>query len=95
MVQSSSRAQRGVFSQVLDAELGELLGGVLDEVAEDSLIVVADQNDFAETGDLCEGLEAVVDDGVTGDFEKGLYATVYFPSANWPQQKGGVLSKTH
>mgnify|MGYP007054560879 CR=1 FL=1 len=94
VIQSTGGAQRRVLAQVQDAELGELLGGVLDEVAEDGLIVVADQDDLAEAGDIGKGLEAVVDDGVTGDFEQGLYATGYFPSASCPN-RNGVLNQTH
>jgi hypothetical protein len=56
----------------LNSELGELLAGVFDEITEDRFIVVADQDDFTDIGDLGESLEAVIDNGVTGNFEKGL-----------------------
>lgn len=46
--------------------------GVLDEVAEDGLVVVADDEDLADLGDLGDGGEAVLDYRVAGDFEEGL-----------------------
>lgn len=72
MIETSCRAKRRVFTQVLNSELGELLAGVFDEITEDRFIVVADQDDFTDIGDLGESLEAVIDNGVTGNFEKGL-----------------------
>lgn len=45
---------------------------LLDEVAEDGLVVVADDEDFLDLGDFGDGGEAVGDDGVAGDFEEGL-----------------------
>lgn len=72
VVETTGRTQRSVFPQVLDAELGELLRGILDKVTEDALIVVSNQNDLAHIGDLGERGEAVVNDRVAGDFEKGL-----------------------
>jgi hypothetical protein len=56
----------------LDLQLRELLGGVLDEIAEHALIIVSDQNNLPKIRDLCKGLKTVVDDGVTGDLEQGL-----------------------
>jgi hypothetical protein len=56
----------------LNSELGELLAGVFDKITKDRLIVVADQDDFSDIGDFGESLEAVIDNGVTGNFEKGL-----------------------
>ena len=44
-------------------------GAVLDEVAEDGLIVVADNEDLADGRDFGDGGKAVGDDGVAGDFE--------------------------
>jgi hypothetical protein len=69
VVESSSRAQRGVLAEVLDAELGKLLDGVLDEVAENRLIVVADEDYFADIGDFRQRFQAVANNGVTGDVE--------------------------
>lgn len=48
------------------------LGGVFDEVAEDIFVVVAHNEDFLDLRKLCNGLETVLDDWVTGDFEEWL-----------------------
>lgn len=48
--------------------------GILDEVAKDGLVVVADEEDFGDLGDSGDGVEAVLDDGLAGDFEEGLLA---------------------
>lgn len=72
VVETAGGAQRGVFAQVLNAELREFLGGVFDEVAEDALVVIPNQNHFSDIRDLRKGLEAMVDDGVPGDFEQRL-----------------------
>lgn len=47
--------------------------GVLDEVTEDGLVVVADKEDFGDLGDSSDGIEAVLDNGLAGDFEEGLF----------------------
>jgi hypothetical protein len=47
--------------------------GVLDEVAEDGLVVVADEEDFGDLGDSGDSIEAVLDDGLAGHFEEGLF----------------------
>lgn len=47
--------------------------GVLDKVAEDGLVVVADEEDFGDLGDSGDGVEAVLDDGLAGNFEQGLF----------------------
>lgn len=71
VIQSTSRTQSLVLAQVFDrSKGGELLGGVLDEVAEDGLVVVADDADVVDGADGSDGGEAVPDDGVTGDFEE-------------------------
>ena len=74
MVEAAGGAEGLVLAQVADGDLGELLGGVLDEVAEDGLVVVADDVDLLDllVGDAGDGREAVPDDGVAGDFEEGL-----------------------
>lgn len=72
VVETASGAQSRVFTQVLHLELRELLGGVLDEVAEDGFIVVTDEDDLSNIGDLGEGFQAVVDNRMTGDFKEGL-----------------------
>lgn len=69
VVETASGSQRGVFSQVLDLQLRELLGRVLDEITEDGLVIVTDQNNFPESRNLRNSLEAMVDDGVAGDLE--------------------------
>ena len=55
VVQAAGGAQRLVLAQVLDAQAGELGRGVLDEVAEDGLVVVADQVDLLDRGYLGDG----------------------------------------
>lgn len=74
VVQTAGGSQGLVFAEVLDGELGELLGGILDEVAEDGFVVVADDVDFLDllVGDAGDGGEAVPDDGVAGDFKERL-----------------------
>lgn len=42
MVQTASGTQGSVFAQVADRDVGVFAVGVLDEVAEDGLVVVAD-----------------------------------------------------
>lgn len=73
MVESSSSAESLVFAEVLYADLWVGTRAVLDEIAEDALVVVADDEDFADLGDFGDCLEAVFDDGVSCDFEEGLY----------------------
>lgn len=72
VVQAAGGAQGLVLAQVLDGEVGEVGGGILDEVAEDGLVVVADEVDLVYGGDFGDGGQAVVDDGVAGDVEEGL-----------------------
>lgn len=74
VVETTSGTERLVLAEVLDGDGGELLGGVLDEVAEDRLIVVANDVDLLDllVRDAGDGAEAVPDDGVTGDLEEGL-----------------------
>lgn len=49
---------------------------VLDEVAEDRLVVVANDEDFADLRDPSDSCKAMRDDRVAGDFEKRLCAGV-------------------
>jgi hypothetical protein len=84
MVQTTSGTECLILSQVLDAQIGKLLAGVLDEVSEDGLIVVADQDDFAESRNLRKGFEAVVDNRMTGDFKKRLTNFRTFSDRNSP-----------
>jgi hypothetical protein len=73
VVQAAGGAQSLVLAQVGDLELRELARRVLDEVAEDGLLVVADQDDLFDVVDFADGLEAVPDDGVAGDIEEWLH----------------------
>jgi hypothetical protein len=72
VVQAAGGAQGLVFAEVLDGQVGELARRILNEVAEDGFLVVADEVDLLDGGDLVDGGEAVPDDGVAGDVEKGL-----------------------
>jgi hypothetical protein len=74
MVETSCCAQGSVFPEILNTELRELFGRVFDEIAKDGFVVVADQNDFPDIVNLGERFEAMVDDGVTGDFKERLVA---------------------
>ena len=76
MVESSSSAQCLVFSQVYNLDLGEFIGGVLDEVPEDRLFVVSDYADLLDVGDLCDGGETVPDDGMASDVKEGLFGRI-------------------
>lgn len=72
MVETSCRAECLVFSQVLDAQLWEVVGDGVDEGLEDGFLVVADDEDFLDLWDGCDRAEAVLDDGVAGDREQRL-----------------------
>lgn len=72
MVQTTSGAQCLVFPEVLDCELWEARGDCVDEGLEDRLFVVADDEDFLDLRDVCNGAEAVLDDWVAGNGEEGL-----------------------
>lgn len=72
VVQAACGAQGLVFPQILELDVGEVVGGFLDEVAENRLVVVADNEDLLDLGDLCDSAEAVLYDGVSGNVEKRL-----------------------
>ena len=57
VVETTSCAESLVLAEVLDCDAGELLGGVLDEVAENGLVVVADDADLLDllVGDAGNG----------------------------------------
>lgn len=74
MVQTACGAQRLVFPEVLDGELREAVGDGVDEGLEDGFLVVADDEDLLDLGNVRNGTEAVLDDGVSGDGEEGLSA---------------------
>jgi hypothetical protein len=74
VVQTTSGTKSLVLAEVLDSNGGKLLCRVLDKVAEDGLVVVADDVDLLDllVGNARDGREAVPDDGVAGDLEEGL-----------------------
>jgi hypothetical protein len=74
VVKATSGSKSLVLAQILDGDTRELLGRVLDEVAEDGLVVVADDVDLLNllVGNAGDRGEAVPDDGVAGDFEQRL-----------------------
>lgn len=75
MVETAGRAEGGVLAKVLERERGELAGPLLDKGCEDGFVVVTNQNDLLDGGDFGDGDERVVDQGVAGDFEEGLFRT--------------------
>jgi hypothetical protein len=74
VVQTAGCSKSLVLAEVLDGNGGELLGRVLDEVAEDGLVVVADDVDLLNllVGDAGDRGQAVPDDRVASDFEQRL-----------------------
>lgn len=77
VVEAAGGAEGLILAQVADGDLRVGARAVLDEVAEDGLVVVADDEDFADFGDAGDAGEAVGDDGVAGDFEEGLLLDMY------------------
>ena len=73
VVETSSSTKRLVLTQVLDCDLWELGGGILDEIAEDVLFVVSDHAYFLNMGNFRNRGETMPDDRVTGDLEKWLF----------------------
>lgn len=69
MVEATGGAESLILAQVLDGEVWEGGGSVLEEIAEDRLVVVADQVDLGHGGNLRNGGQTVVDDGVASDVE--------------------------
>jgi len=76
VVEAAGGAQGLVFTEILDREVGEFGRGILNKIAEHGFLVVADQIDFVDRGDLADGGEAVPDDGVAGNVEEGLANSV-------------------
>ena len=72
MVESSRGSQSLVFAQVYNFDLREFLLGVFDELAEDRFIVVSDHAYFLDVGYLCDGGEAVPDNGMASYIEERL-----------------------
>lgn len=54
-------------------------GAVLNEVAEDTLVVVADDEDLTNLGHPGDGSEAVLNNWVARDFEERLHELVSDP----------------
>jgi hypothetical protein len=59
VVKTASRSQSLVLAQVFNGDLRVGASTVLDEVAEDCLIIVTDNEDLADLGELGDGSEAV------------------------------------
>ena len=59
MVETAGRSKSLVLAQVFNRDLGVGAAAVLDEVAEDCLIVVTDNEDLADLGEFGDGSEAV------------------------------------
>jgi hypothetical protein len=76
VVEAARRAEGLVFAQVLGGDVRVGLGGVLDEVAEDVFVIVADDEDFADLGQLGDGLVAVLNDGMARNVKERLWAYV-------------------
>lgn len=72
VVQAACGAQGLIFAQVLQLDVGEVVGGFLDEVAEYRLIVVANNENLLNLRELRDRAEAMVYDGVAGNVEKRL-----------------------
>ena len=77
MVKTTGGAQGSVLAQVADGDVGVFAVGILDEIAEDSLVVVTNEEDFGDLGDSGDSIEAVLDDGLAGDFEEGLFGATW------------------
>ena len=61
-----------VLSKVLDFDLRKFLCRILDEIAENGLLVVAFNDDFADARDFGDGYEAMPDDRMACDFKERL-----------------------
>ena len=72
MIEATGCTECLVLTEVLDGDVWVGAGGVLDEVAEDGLVVVADDEDLADLRDFGYCGKAVLDDGVAGNFEERL-----------------------
>jgi hypothetical protein len=53
--------------------MGEVVRDGVDEGLEDGFLVVADNEDFLDLGNSCDGAEAVLDNGVACDREERLW----------------------
>lgn len=72
VVQAAGGTKSLVLAQVLDREVGKCGRGVLEEIAKDRLVIVANKVDLGDGGNLRNGGQAVIDDGVASDVEERL-----------------------
>ena len=72
MVESACGAQSLVLAKIADGHVGVVSAAVFDDIAEDGLVVVADDEDFFDFGNLSDGGEAMGDDCVAGNREERL-----------------------
>ena len=72
MIETTCSAKSLVFSQILDFDLREFSGGVLDQIPEDIFFVIANEDDFLDLWDLGNGFEAVPDNWVARDIKQWL-----------------------
>jgi hypothetical protein len=73
VVETTSGTQSLIFAEVLDRRKdGEFLARILDEIAEDGLVIVANNVDVVDGADLSNGSDTVPDDRVASDLEEGL-----------------------
>lgn len=64
MVQAARSSEGLILAEVFDGDVWVCSAAVFDEVAEDTLIVVTDDEDFADLGYFGNGGEAVGNDRV-------------------------------
>ncbi len=72
MVETSSGAKSLVLAEILDLDVREFFRRIFDEVAEDTLVVVTDEDDLLDVWDFGDGFQAVPNNGVAGDIEQRL-----------------------
>ena len=64
MVQAACGAEGLILAEILDGDVWICSTAIFNEVAEDALIVVPNDEDFADLRDFGDGSEAVRDDRV-------------------------------
>lgn len=72
VIETASRAEGLVLSQILDLDLREFSRGVFDKVTEYTLVVVANQDYLFDVGNFGHGFEAMPDDWMASDIEERL-----------------------
>lgn len=72
VVETTCGSESLILAEILDSELWELGGGVLDEVAENVLLIVSNHADLLNIWNLCDGGKAVPDDWVSSNIEEWL-----------------------